>query len=109
MSAFLNPPFRNTNLHNVRKYQNTGTSLNRNKANSGRRNIEKHCAVRELLEANPHLISRRNPVEVAQAIFNRITRHPYRMHGRHELLEIDLPRPLRSSDWLTDNAQTKTF
>jgi hypothetical protein len=32
-----NPPVRNTILKNVRKYQNTGTSLNRNKSNSGRR------------------------------------------------------------------------
>ena len=32
-----NPPIRNTILKNVRKYHNTGTSLNRNKSISGRR------------------------------------------------------------------------
>ena len=73
-----NPPLRNTILDNVRKYQNTGTSLNRNKGNSGRRRTgrseENIAAVRELLEENPHVISRQNPVAVMQSTFNRITR-----------------------------------
>ena len=57
-----NPPLRNTILDNVRKYQNTETSLNRNKGNSGRRRTgrseENLAAVRELLEENPHVSSR---------------------------------------------------
>ena len=96
-----NPPLRNTILDNVRKYQNTGTSLNRNKGNSGRRRTgrseENIAAVRELLEENPHVSSRRNPVAVTQSTFNRITRlelrwHPYRMYVRHKLLDTDWPR-----------------
>ena len=93
-----NPPLRNTILKNVRKYQNTGTSLNRNKGNSGRRRSarseENIAAVRELLEQDPHVSSRRNPIAVSQPTFNRITRldlrwHPYRMHVRQELLQND--------------------
>ena len=114
-----NPPLRNTVLDNVSKYQNTETSLNRNKGNSGRRRTgriseENLAAVRELLEENPHVSSRRNPVAVTQSTFNRITRldlpwHPYRMHVRHELLDTDWPRRLRFSTGLTGNTKTKTF
>ena len=103
-----NPPLRNTIVDNVRKYQNTGTSLNRNKGKSGRRRTgrseENIAAVRELLEENPHVGSRRNPVAVTQSTFNRITRlelrwHPYRMYVRHELIDTDWPRRLRFSNW----------
>ena len=102
-----NPPLRNTIVNNVRKYQNTGTSLNRNKGNSGRRRTgrseENIAAVREVLEENPQVSSRQNPVAVTQSTFNRITRlelrwHPYRMYVRHELLDTDWPRRLRFSN-----------
>ena len=60
------PPSKSTIDRNVRKYRNHGTSLNRNKGNSGRRrtatsreNIE---AVRHLLEENPNVSSRRNGI-----------------------------------------------
>jgi hypothetical protein len=74
-----NSPVRNTILKNVRKYQNTGTSLNRNKSNSGRRRTVRNeaniAAVRELLEETPRGLSvRRNPVAVSKSSFNRITR-----------------------------------
>ena len=64
-----NPPVRNTILKNVRKYQNTGTSLNRNKSNSGKRRTSRNeaniTAVRELLEETPRGVSaRRNAVAV---------------------------------------------
>ena len=107
-----NSPVRNTILKNVRKYQNTGTSLNRNKSNSGRprtaRNEANIAAVRELLEETPRGLSvRRNPVAVSKSSFNRITRldirwHPYRMHVRHELRPDDLPSRLRYSKDLQD-------
>ena len=38
-----NPPLRNTIVDNVRKYQNTGTSLNRNKGKSGRELVYLLC------------------------------------------------------------------
>ena len=113
-----NPPLRNTILKNVRKYQNTGTSLNRNKGNSGRRRSarseENIAAVRELLEQDPHVSSRRNPIAVSQPTFNRITRldlrwHPYRMHVRQELLQNDWLRRLRFSEWFNQRCQNENF
>ena len=114
-----NSPVRNTILKNVRKYQNTGTSLNRNKSNSGRRrtarNEENTAAVRELLEETPRGVSaRRNAVAVSKSSFNRITKldirwHPYRMHVRHELLPNDLPRRLRYSNWFNERCRNQNF
>ena len=113
-----NPPLRNTILDNVREYQNTGTSLNRNKGNSGRRRSgrseENIAAVRELLQHNPHVSSRRNPIAVSQPTFNRITRldlrwHPYRMHVRHKLLQNDWPRHLRFPEWFNQCCQNENF
>ena len=84
-----NPPDKKTILKNLQKYQTTGTSLNRNKGNSGRRRTalseENVAVVRDLLEETPRGVSaRRNHVEVSKSSFNRITRldlrwHPYRM------------------------------
>jgi hypothetical protein len=52
-----NPPSINTILQNSRKYSEHGTSLNRNKNNSGRprtaRSQQNIAAVRRLLEQNP--------------------------------------------------------
>ena len=85
--------------YNVRKFELNGTSLNRNKGNSGRRrsgrsaeNIE---LVRNRLAEHPTGTSaRRNGVGIPSATFNRITRldlrqHPYCMRVRHELLPRD--------------------
>ena len=114
-----NPPVRNTILKNVRKYQNTGTSLNRNKSNSGRRRTARNeaniAAVRELLEETPRGVSaRRNAVAVSKSSFNRITKldirwHLYRMHVRHELLPNDLPRRLRYSNWFNERCPNQNF
>ena len=83
-----NPPAPSTILRNVQRYLNAGTSLNLNKGNSGRRrsirtaeNIE---VVRDLLQQNPHVSARRNPLPISRTSFNRITRleikwHPYRI------------------------------
>ena len=60
-----NPPAKSTVLRNVRKYLITGTSLNRNKGNSGRRR---------------DVIARRNPVAISSAGFNGITRLDIRWH-----------------------------
>ena len=99
-----NPPARNTILKNVRKYQNTGTSLNRNKSNSGKRRTAQNkaniAAVKELLEENWRWLSaRRNAVAV--------TKSSYRMHVRHELLPNDLPSRLRYSNWFKGKWQEK--
>ena len=73
------PPPRSTILRNFRKYQATGTSLNRNRVNSGRprtgRSDENIQAVRHLLQQNPRNVSaRRNGLGIPSATFNRITR-----------------------------------
>ena len=110
-----NPPVRNTVLKNFRKYQNTGTSLNRNKSSSGSRRTARNeasiAAVRELLEETPRGVgARRDAVAVSKSSFNRITKldirwHPYRMHVRHELLPNDLPRRLRRSNWFNERCR----
>ena len=90
----------------------------RNKGNSGRRRSarseENIAAVRELLEQDPHVSSRRNPIAVSQPTFNRIKRldlrwHPYRMHVRQELLQNDWPRRLRFSEWFNQRCQNEKF
>ena len=67
-----NPPVRNTILKNVRKYQNTGTSLNRNKSNSGRRRTARNeaniAAVRQLLEETPQGVSARRNVVASSSM-----------------------------------------
>ena len=54
-----NPPSSSTVWRNVNKYRQHGTSLNRNKGNSGRRKTgrseENIQAVREQLQNNPHV------------------------------------------------------
>jgi hypothetical protein len=63
---------------NLRKYRQHGTSLNRDKGNSGRiktgRSEENIEAVAQQLENNPHVSSRRNGLGLPSASFNRITR-----------------------------------
>ena len=113
------PPVGNTILKNVRKYQNTGKCLNRNKSNSGRqttaRNEADIAAVRELLKETPRGASaRRNADAVSKSSFNRITKldirwHPYRMHLRHELLPNDLPCQLRYSNWFNERCWNQIF
>ena len=113
-----NPPHKGSILKNVRKYSREGTSHNLNKRNSGRirtaRSAENIAAVRDLLEEDPHVSARRNPIAISSAGFNRITRldlrlHPYRMHVRHELLAGDLPRRLRFAEWLIQRCRRDDF
>ena len=90
--------------YNIRKFEQHGTSHNRNKGNSGRRRTGRSAEnielVRNRLEEHPTGTSaRRNGVGLPSATFNRITRldlreHPYRMHIRHQLLPRDLQRRL---------------
>ena len=113
-----NPPAPSTILENVRKYLNAGTSLNLNKGNSGRRRTirtaENIDDVRDLLQQNPHVSARRNPIPISRTSFNRITRleikwHPYRMHVRHELLPGDFARRLRFSIWFNERCRLENF
>ena len=94
-------PSRSTVWRNVHKYKTHGTSLNRNKGNSGRkisvRTDEQIEEIRELLIVSPKVVSRRNGVGISKTTFNKITKydlkfHPYRIHRRHGLRPTDFPR-----------------
>lgn len=111
-------PHKTTILKNVRKYSREGTSLNCNKGNSGRRRTtrseENIADVRALLEENPHVSARHNPIQISRAGFNRITRldirwHPYRMHVRHQLLAADFARRLRFAEWFVQHCRRENF
>ena len=112
------PPVPSTVLRNVRKYLNSGTSLNLNKSNSGRRRTARSAenvdAVRHLLQANPHVTARRNPLPISLAGFNRITRPDirwqlYQMHVQHELFAEDFPRRLRFAEWFNKRCLRANF
>ncbi len=104
------PPAAKTIWANVRKYQEHGTSLNRNKGNSGRRRTGRSkmniAAVRQQVLEHPRDTSaRRNGKGLPSATFNRITRldlhqHPYRIHIRHQLMPGDFARRLVLARWL---------
>jgi hypothetical protein len=78
-----NPPVASTILENVRKYQNAGTSMNL-KGNSGRSRTTRTAVnintVRDLLQQNPHVSARRNPVPIFRSSFNRIKKHDIKWH-----------------------------
>lgn len=106
-------PTRPTVYSNVRKYAATGTSLNLNKGNSGRRRTARSAenvqAVRDVmqnqLQDGQRISSRRNGLGLTQSTFNRITRldirwHPYQMIRRHELTDGDYPRRMAFCNWL---------
>ena len=113
-----NVPSSSTIWRNVRKYQQHGTSLNRNKGNSGRRrtgrseaNIQ---AVREQLQNNAQVSARRNGLGLPSATFNRITRldlrwHPYQISIRHELRDTDYPRRLNFCQWFNQQQRNPRF
>ena len=107
-----NPPCKTTILLNFQKYSNAGTSLNLNKGNSGRRRTtrteENIAAIRALLEENPRVSARRNPIDISSSSFNRITKfelrwHPYKMHVRHQLL----PRRLHFAEWFVERCRRR--
>ena len=90
------PPAAQTIWENVRKYQEHGTSLNRNKGNSGRkrtgRSEENIAAVRLGIPAQGEM-------GWDCLRHNRITRldlyhHPYQIHIRHQLTPGDFARRL---------------
>lgn len=113
-----NPPTRRTVYENVRKYKNNGTSQNRNKGNSGRqrsiRTQENINMVRNILNENPTVSTRRNDSELSQSSFSRITRldmkwHPYRIRIRHELKPQDFQRRMNFCRWFSAQCHNPRF
>jgi len=95
------PPTRATIYKNVRKYKATGTSKNLHKERCGRkrtgRSEENIAAVSHLLQVNPEVSVRRNPLQLPISTFSRIVNsdlgcHPYKIHIRHQLQPRDLVR-----------------
>ena len=106
-----NPPCKTTILRNFQKYSNASTSLNLNKGNSGRRRTtrteENIAAIRALLEENPRVSARRNPIDISSSSFNRITKFELRWHVRHQLLPTDLPRRLHFAEWFVERCRRR--
>ena len=112
------PPVKATIWKNVTKYEKSGTSLNLNKGNSGRRrtatSVQNLDAVRVLLENNPNISARRNDSGLSRASFNRITKtdlrwYPYSIKVRHALQENDFRRRLHFSNWFVEQCRNLRF
>ena len=82
------PPTKRTIWKNVKKYGEHGTSLNRNTGRSGRprtgRSQENIELVREAVEINPRISSRRNGSGIPHSTFNNITRNDLHLHPCHQ-------------------------
>ena len=99
---------------NYEKYRQHGTSLNKNKGNSGRprtalsqQNIQ---MVRQSLFQSEHLSSRQNALQLSRMSFWRITSeeihfNPYRLIRRQKLNQGDPPKRLAFCNWLVNITQ----
>ena len=88
----------------MEKYSNEGTSLNMNNGRSGRRRTvrtqENIDRVRQALEINPSISTRRNDLQLTQSSVHRIICHelkwhPYKIHVQHDLKQQDFARRVR--------------
>ena len=112
-------PVKKTIWANVRKYEQHGTSLNRNAYNSGRRRTGRSLvninAVQEAIEVNPTVIRcRHNGLGLPSACFNRIVRldhnwHPYRIQMRRQLNDEDYARRTAFSEWFRHQSRNPRF
>ncbi|KAF2365776.1 Protein of unknown function DUF4817 [Trinorchestia longiramus] len=94
-------PCKYTIWKSANKYQQEGTSRNLNKGSSGRkrtaRSEENVENVRNLLRQTSQASVRRNGLPLTKSSFNGIVVcdshwYPYKIHVRHQLLEIDFSR-----------------
>lgn len=113
-----NPPAKSTIQHNLRKYEEDGTSLNVNKGRSGRRRTvrtpESIERVRVLLGEQQQVSCRRNRIGMSKSSFNLLTRndlrwHPYKIHVVQELKEADYRRRIQFCQWFTYQARNNRF
>ena len=113
------PPVGSTIFRNFIKYNQHGTSLNRNAVRSGRpksgRSNENIDRVQETLKDNPDNIAcRRNGLGLSKSTFNRICKidlkwHPYKMRERHELKPTDPGRRIQFCQWLLNKCRDRRF
>lgn len=112
------PPCKRTIQKNVEKYQNHGTSLNRNKNNSGRRRTTRTPhninMVQNHLQNHPTMSMRRNNLAISRPSLNRIIRqelqwHPYKIHKRHQLKRQDFPRRMAFCRWFLNANHNPRF
>lgn len=102
-------PTKKTVRRTVQKFKEHGTTLNRNKGNSGRKrtaitpeNIE---IVQNVIAENPRSTIRRNESGLSAATFHRILRKElrlkaYKIQTKHQLLPTDYPRRMTFCNWL---------
>ena len=102
-------PSKSTIWRNVLKYLQHGTNHNLNQGLSGRNKAvkteENIGIVRDLLQDNPAVSTRRNELPLTKSSFNHIILrdlkwYPYKMQVRHQLLDTDFPRRVRHAEWL---------
>ena len=113
------PPVGSTICRNFTKYNQHGTSLNRNAVRSGRpksgRSNENIDRVQEALEDNPDNIAcRQNGLGLSKSTFNRICKidlkwHLYKMRVRHELKPTDPGRRIQFCQWLLNKCRDRRF
>ena len=101
-------------LANYRKYKEHGTSLNRNKENSGRprviRSADNINRVRRSLQRNGKTSARRNGLGICKSSFSRIVRqdikfHPYVLVKQETLLPRDPALRLEFCHWFTQKCK----
>ena len=113
------PPVKWSIWKNVKKYEEHGTSLNRNQKNSGRnrtsRTAENLNAVQEVLDENPTGVScRRNGLGLSPSCFNRIAKidlnwHPYKIHINHQLKDQDYAERIQFCEWFQNQVRNPRF
>ena len=94
----------------MRKFNEHGSIVNRNKGNSGRKITQRTevniAIVRQLITENPRTSVRRNESDLTKTTFHRILKkdirvHPYKMQIKHQLLPPDYARRRAFCNWIT--------
>lgn len=70
--------------------------------------------VRQTLEENPSISTRRNDLQLTQSSVHRIIHHalkyhPYKIHVLHELKQQDFARRVRFCQWFINQYQNNRF
>ena len=102
-------PTKKTVRRTVQKFNEHGTTLNRNKGNSGRKRIartqENVEMVQNVIDENPRSTIRRNESGLSATTFHRILHKDlglkaYKVQKKHQLLPNDYHRRMTFCNWL---------